>query len=416
VITSAADFTYNPHDADVMANPVPYYEVLREQFPMYYIREYDAYAISRFEDVYDVLSDAGHRFTGVEGTLMNRDQFLVRNGGVLPSWSRNPLPPFTSTDSPDYEDLRQAHVAPLRPKSVALMETFVLGIVRERLDHLLPQRSFNLTTEFGGIVAASTMCQLYGLPLDLARPILDMINSGSMTDPESGGLQAGNTVQLARQHREMIMKAVVPRRAAGADGSVPLVDDMVNFRLDGVRPLTDEEVCDQLVCVLVGGTETLPKVVAHGLMELWRHPDQLAEVRSDLSLNARPAFEEMTRYCGPAQWFTRQVREPITIGGTELKPGQRVILLMQSAARDPREFDGPDEFVWNRPIERNLAFSFGQHYCVGVHVAKLEGRIMIEEFLSRVHDFEIDEAGLVRLPSSFQWGYSVVPVTINDYS
>jgi cytochrome P450 len=256
---------------------------------------------------------------------------------------------------------------------------------------------------------------MYGLGLELARDVLEMVNAGSMTDAESGGLTAGGTDGVAHRHREMLMKAVRPRREAGADGSVPLVDDMLQFRLDGQRQLTDEEVCDQLVCVLVGGTETLPKVVSHGLMELWRHPDQRAEIERDLAGNCKVAFNEMTRYCGPAQWFTRQVRKPVVIGGQELKVGQRVILLMQSAARDPREFEAPDEFRWDRNAPRDLAFSFGQHYCIGVHVAKLEGRILLEEFLSRVRDYEIDEGGLVRLPSSFQWGYSNVPVIIKDF-
>jgi cytochrome P450 len=90
-----------------------------------------------------------------------------------------------------------------------------------------------------------------------------------------------------------------------------------------------------------------------------------------------------------------------------------VILLIQSAGHDPREFDDPDEFLWNRPIQRNLAFGFGQHFCIGIHVANLEGRILLEEFLARVDSYEIDEANAVRPPSSFQWGWSTLPVIVH---
>jgi cytochrome P450 len=100
------------------------------------------------------------------------------------------------------------------------------------------------------------------------------------------------------------------------------------------------------------------------------------------------------------------------IAGQEIKPGQRVIYLAQSAARDEREFEAPNEFIWNRPIPRSLAFGRGQHFCIGVHVARLEGAILLEEFLRRVADYEIDEAAAVRLPSSFQWGYNLLPVII----
>jgi cytochrome P450 len=93
-------------------------------------------------------------------------------------------------------------------------------------------------------------------------------------------------------------------------------------------------------------------------------------------------------------------------------PGQRVIYLAQSAARDEREFEDPNSFRWDRPIPRTLGFGHGLHFCIGVHVARLEGRILIEEFLNRVSDYEIDLEAAVRLPSSFQWGYSRMPVTI----
>jgi cytochrome P450 len=162
------------------------------------------------------------------------------------------------------------------------------------------------------------------------------------------------------------------------------------------------EIAGNLLCVLVGGTETLPKIIGHGLMELQRRPDQLAEVRSDLALNSAGAVEEMIRYCGPAQWFLRTVRRPTTIAGMQLSPGQGVAWLTASANRDAREHAAPDEFIWNRPIPRTLAFGLGQHFCIGVHVAGREGRILVEEFLNRVSKYDLDLDGAVRYLSSFQ--------------
>jgi cytochrome P450 len=147
-------------------------------------------------------------------------------------------------------------------------------------------------------------------------------------------------------------------------------------------------------------------------MELWRRPAQLAAVRRELPGSSAAAFEEMLRYCGPAQWFGRTCRRETTVAGQRVLPGQRVIYLTQSANRDPREFTDPEEFIWNRPIPRTLAFGLGQHFCIGVHVARLEGRIMLEEFLGRVTSYEIDPDQAVRHPSSFQWGYNALPVTI----
>ena len=164
--------------------------------------------------------------------------------------------------------------------------------------------------------------------------------------------------------------------------------------------------------VFIGGTETVPKIVAHGLWELVARPDQLAAVRADLEANVPVAREEMIRYCAPAQWFARTLRKPFTIHDTTIEPGQRIITLLASAARDEREYADPDEFVWNRPIERLLAFGRGQHFCLGVHLARLEIAIMVTEWLKRVPDFRVDADAASRPPSSFQWGWSSVPVEV----
>jgi cytochrome P450 len=209
-----------------------------------------------------------------------------------------------------------------------------------------------------------------------------------------------------------VTEVVRARRAAGADGRYPLIDGLLEYRLMG-RALTDEEISGSvLATVLFGGVETLPKVVAHGLMELWRHPDQRRQVRADPANCAR-AFEEMLRYCAPAQWFSRTVRHPITIAGQELGTGHRIFPLLMSANRDEREFDDPDAFQWDRPITRHLAFGQGQCFCIGSHVARLEGRILVEELLSRVPEYDIDIDAAVRPPSSFQWGWRAVPLVVD---
>ena len=135
-------------------------------------------------------------------------------------------------------------------------------------------------------------------------------------------------------------------------------------------------------------------------------------MRRDLDANVPVVREEMIRYCAPAQWFARTVRKPFTIHGTTIEPGQRIITLLGSAARDEREYPDADEFVWNRPIERLLAFGRGQHFCLGVHLARLEISIMVTEWLKRVPDFHVDRAAAERPPSSFQWGWSSVPVEV----
>jgi cytochrome P450 len=401
-------FAYDPYAPEVMADPLPYYKVLRDEYPAYWLPQYGAWAISRFEDVWQVLSDRDGRVTTTEGTLMFREQLSTPNHGVVPEPSYAPLVQLSYTESPIHEELRHAVGAPLRRQAVARLESFVRGLARDRLDELVPRGRFDITVDYAGIVAAATMCYLFGIPVEHAAAVRDLVFGASpgVQDPE---LNAVGFASLS----DVVGSVVRDRRAAGAGGEVPLVDGLKQYRLGG-RPLTDEEVTGAvLVTVLFGGVETLPKVVAHGLMELWRHPGQRREVGAGPDRCAT-AFEEMLRYCAPAQWFTRTVKRPIVIAGQELGVGHRIFPLLMAANRDEREFEQPDEFRWDRPIIRHLSFGQGQNFCIGTHVARLEGRVLVEELLARVPGYEIDLEGAQRPPSSFQWGWRSVPLVCEE--
>ena len=139
---------------------------------------------------------------------------------------------------------------------------------------------------------------------------------------------------------------------------------------------------------------------------------QLNQVVIDPAANVAVAREEIIRYCAPAQWFARTVRRPFTIHGATIQPGQRIISLLASANRDDREYSDPEAFIWDRPIERSLAFGRGQHFCLGYHLARLEIAVLLQEWLRRVPGYRIEEAAARRPPSSFQWGWNNVPVEV----
>jgi cytochrome P450 len=409
-MSALTEFTYDPFALEVRTNPLDHYRVLRERYPVYPLERYDAFAISRFADIYAVLGHFASHLTTTEGTVPGPLEFQARNGGVVPE-PKFPADDFTRVESPRYEEVRQSVGPPLRPRAASRLEPLVRELARERLDRLLPEGRFNLTSDFGGYVSSTVMCVLAGLPRDFAPVLLRAINAGSSRDPITGGFPAERN-ELRAPVVAAVTESVARRRAAGADGSLPLLDGLVRYEYDG-RALSDEEIARQLMPVITGGTETLPKVVAHGLMELYLRPDQLAEVRSDPA-NCRTAFEEMLRFCAPAQWFTRTVKHPFELHGTRFAAGNRLIMLLASGNRDEREFDEPDEFRWDRPITRHLAFGHGQHFCIGTHVARLEGRVLLEEFLARVTRYSIDVEAAERPPSDFQWGWTQVPVVVEE--
>lgn len=401
---------YDPFGQQVMANPLPFYARLRQQAPAHYIGKYDTWVFSRFQDIIDVLTVGGNVFIASETTLPTPESLLRHNGGVVAQLPLNPAPNGAMSGSPHFEMLRNAHIKPFRPSYVRSLAGMVRELAEARLDQLLPSKRFDLTQEYGGVVAASMVCHLLDMPLERAPDVLGLVNSLSQTDPENGGTDVATTVGRCV---EILVEYVAKRRQAGADGSVPLIDGLLALDWHG-RRLSDAEVATQLVCAFVGGTETVPKITAHGLMELNDRPEQMAAVRADLASNVPVAVEEMIRFCAPAQWFARTAHQDVEVAGAHIRKGQRIIVLFGSAGRDEAEFENPDQFIWNRRIGRVLSFGTGQHYCIGIHLARLELRVMVEAFLRRVSSFSFDMDKAVRLPSSFQWGWNCLPVVIHE--
>jgi len=400
-------FVFDPFDRDVISDPLPYYEILRRDHPAYYLPRYDAWVISRFEDVFEVLADNEGNFVAVEGTVVGQELLEHHNPpGHVPPAPLDPLDKFSRLPNPVYGDIRHAFGAPLRPRATQRIEPFVREQAREAAERAREAGTINLVADYGGYVAARTMCLLFGIDLDEWRDLLDVVNAYTEKDPDTGAFRPERKSSLDAFSYETVAR----RRAAGADGSLPTVDGLINFEYQG-RRLTDEEIVQQLNIVLIGGSETVPKVVAHGLLELQRHPDQRAAIGTDPDRIAK-AFDEILRYCAPAQWFLRTVAKPVTVAGRRLEPGQRVIPLNMSANRDEREFPDPDEFRWDREIRRHVAFGQGMKFCVGAHVARLEGKVLIQEFLRAFPGYRIDETALYRPPSSFQWGYMRMPATV----
>ena len=401
-------FTYDPFDARVMANPLPYYRILRDQHPVYYMPQWDTFALSRFEDIWRVLEVNDGTFVASEGTLPAASVLATHNDGPVADPPLHPLPFHAVFDADLYGAIRRAHSQPLRPRAVAGLRDRIRTLANERLDLLLPQGSFDLTQDYGGMVVASIVCELLGIPTELAPQVLAAVNAGSLAEPGVGV----EVAQARPNYLEYLVPSVERRRVDPSGDPLPVVDGLLGYRLPDGSALSDVEAATQMLCIFIGGTETVPKIVAHGLWELSQRPDQLSAVRADPGVNVPMVREEMIRYCAPAQWFARTARKPFTLHDKTIQPGQRIITLLASANRDEREYPEPDDFIWNRPIRRTLAFGRGQHFCIGYHLARLEIDVLLGEWLRRVPDYAIHSGGATRLPSSFQWGWNKIPVEV----
>ena len=276
-----ANFSYDPFDPAVMADPPSYYRVLRDEHPVYYIDKWDTYALSRFEDIWQVLGINDGTFVASEGTLPAATVLAKRNDGPVADPPLHPLPFHANFDAPIYDSVRRCTSGQFRPKSAATLADRIRTMANERLDELLPRGTFDLTQDYGGIVAASVVCELVGLPVDLAPDVLATVNAGSLAQPGSG-VEVAN----ARPGYLEYLVPIIERRRAGEGGELPIADNLIGYRLPDGSALSDMEAAVQMLGVFIGGTETVPKIVAHGLWELGLRPDQMAAVRSDLDANS----------------------------------------------------------------------------------------------------------------------------------
>ncbi len=402
---------YDPFSPAVMNDPLPYYKVLRRDHSVFYSEKYDGFFVSRFDDIMEMLSHTDNSLLQSEGSLPKPAALRVHNAAAPVMPGTDPFPISQRLGMPVHGEVRRAHVKPMMPRHVMQLTKFVRDLASARLEELLGRQKFDLTKDYGGRISAGVIMHLMGMPLELADEALAIVNSGTRTDPELGGFDSS---AVAMQAIQWYLPYVQARFDAGADGSVPMVDGLINWRFEG-RALSTIEVAQNLVCAFIGGTETVPKIAAHGLMELAARPEQLRAVRENLEANVPKLVEEMIRFCAPAQWFMRTAHKDITIAGQAIRPGQRVFFMTASALRDEREFRNPDEFQWDREIPRVLSFGHGMHFCIGVHVARMELQVLVETFLRRVPDFNIEMFRMdqaVRHPSSFQWGWNSLPVKI----
>jgi cytochrome P450 len=194
------------------------------------------------------------------------------------------------------------------------------------------------------------------------------------------------------------------RKSPGDD----LVSALTRAEIDGER-LTDAEIIGFCFLLVIAGNETTTKMLGNAIVQLARHPDQRAWLLENPG-RIPDAVEETVRFDNSSQMLARLLMREVRLHGTTMPAGKKVLLLIGSANRDERVFARPDEFDVRRAPQAHLAFGYGIHVCLGASLARLEGRVALEEALPRIGDYAVDTAGLVRVHSANVRGYSHVPI------
>ena len=386
---------YDPFSAEVMRDPYPVYKRLRDEAPVYYLEEYDAWALSRFEDVWAASMDNKH-FSTAQGTTSAH--LLTKVQPVTPM--------LNNMDPPEHTQLRTAVRKHFSPQALRGLEPTIRELATGCLDRALERGECDVMGDFASQISVKVACIVTGIPLEDG----DLLNSlvwrffgrqPGMTGMTPDGLRAMEELfayftELSRSRR---------RRGSDADDIVNLLNQIEI----GGRKLDEPSIASHLSMFIIGGSETFPKVFANDILLLARHPDQRAQCARDPALIPN-AFLEGLRYLMPTQFLCRVVTKELQIRGEMLRPGQPVLFLYPSANRDEREFANPDVFDVHRSIPRLLSFGQGTHACIGIHVAKMEGKVCLEETLRRIPDYELQLDRSERLVTDFVQGFAKLPI------
>jgi hypothetical protein len=388
---------YDPFDSAIIhGDPHPIYKRLRDEAPVYYVERFDCWALSRFEDVWNALDDPNVSSArgSTSGHLLTRVQPLQRM--------------LNTMDPPEHTRLR-ALLRPLfSPARMRRLEPEFRRFVAGTLDALRDREVVDAVGELAQPLATFVACAVAGFPpadgemlrelvhrfLAREKGVDGMTEAGVRAQEEMGAYFSG----LAAERRR------APRDAEDALGA------LLGFEPEG-RPMPDEEVAANLMLLLIGGTDTLPKALANTLHRLHRNPVQRARVVADPEL-ALDAFHEALRIDMPTQYMCRSLLRDAELHGQKLRAGQPLLLLYASANRDEREFPDPDAYRLERRPPRHLGFSHGTHACLGLHAARAEARIAIQELLARHPRYEVQEDGIERFETEFVQGYSKLPIRL----
>ncbi len=395
-----SDLHYDPFSEEVIQNPHPVYARLREEAPCYHLKneKYEAYALSRFEDIWQASMDA-ENYSAAKGTTASH--LLTKVQPVTPM--------VNMMDPPTHTELRSKISRYFTPGVVRRNADKVQAFVDEAFAPIQDGAGADLFNEFATKVSVKVACLANGFPMEDADMLNELVwrffgREEGVEGMTADGLAAMN--ELFVYFAELIQK----RRAAGTeDGSV--IDLVVNTEIGG-RKFADEEAASHLSMFIIGGAETFPKTFASGVHRLWQHPDQRAELVADPSLIPN-AYQEILRYDMPTQFLMRVTTNPVSFHGVEIPADKPIMFLYPSANRDPREFENADTFDIHRTSPRILTFGHGVHACIGLHWAKLEGKLCFEKLLGFAPEYEVQESKLERIRTEFVQGWESMPVEFN---
>jgi cytochrome P450 len=393
----ATDVYYDPYDVAINADPYPVYRRLREEAPLYYNNVHDFFAISRFEDVEKGLLDA-QTFISGRGAVLE----LIKANVEMPSGI------LIFEDPPTHTIHRRLLSRAFSPRRVAELEPQIREFCVRCLDPLVGADHLDFIADLGAEMPSRVIGMLLGIPESDQLAVKEHTDANLRTKEGEPMAVRENFVTGAMFADYVEWRAEHP--------SDDIMTELLNVEFTDetgtLRKLTRSELLTYIEVVAGAGNETTTRLIGWAAKLLSEHPDQRADLAADPSLIPN-AIEEILRYEPPGPHVGRCVaKEDVEFYGEKVPAGNAILFLVGSANRDDRRFPDGDRFDVKRDEGRHLTFGNGIHLCLGAALARLEGRIALEEVLKRFPDWEVDLDHARLSPTSTVRGFETLPARI----
>ncbi len=393
--TAPQDLSYDPYDNDIYLDPYPVYRRLREEAPLYYSERYEFYALSRFDDVQKGLLDHG-TFSSAHGVILEQ---IRADSSSIPGV-------YITEDPPIHSAHRGLESRVFTPKKMAALEPQLRALCAEMLDPFVGDGTFDFVTDLAAPLPMRVIGMLLGIPEEDQVEVRERAFDHIRREP-------GQPIERGKPFSDAAFFAdYIDWRASHPtdDLMTELLQAEFEDETGTVRRLTREEIQNHVSVLASAGNETTNRLISWTGKLLAEHAGARRELVADRTLIPN-AIEEILRYEPPPHQICRYVTRDVEYHGHTVAEGSIMMFLPSAANRDHRAFppDG-DEFDIHRTMGTHLTFGHGIHFCLGAALARLEGRVALDEVLNRFPEWEVDWPR-AELDISHIRGWKSLPVT-----
>jgi cytochrome P450 len=388
---------YDPFDAGINANPYPTFRRLRDEAPIYYNERYDVWALSRFDDIERALVD-WPTFSSAKGDILE----VIQADIELPSG-------VVMFEDPRVHTLHRGLLSRVfTPKRMNALEDQVRRFCVACLDPIVGADRFDFVVDLGAELPMRVIGMLLGIPDSDQPAIRDRADAILRTEQGRPMQVADADIVSGRAFAEYVeWRAEHP----SDDLMTVLLNAEFEDETGTTRRLTRAEVLTYVDVLAGAGNETTGRLIGWLGKVLGDHPDQRRLLLDDPSLIPN-AVDETLRFEPTGLHLARYVTRDVEYYGTTVPEGSAILLLVGSANRDERHHVDPDRYDVRRDVGAHLTFGHGLHYCLGAALARLEGRVALEEVLNRFPDWQVDIDGAVMSTTSTVRGWDRMPVRL----